>query len=165
LTPPPDLTHCELRWLPLHLHVPSECLLGNRSGHRPSSEKLHGRPWWSVHHGPCLMWSELMILVHGIFYSKINPQPKIKASFTKSPYFCHKSSHIPPIFQTAPLESKSISRYSPSHFLEIANRSLKFFSPYLCNRNSDFGDSHANILRITSSFISCIHNTCLLHID
>jgi hypothetical protein len=62
-------------------------------------------------------------------------------------------------------KSKNISKYTPSHFPEITNRSQKFFSPYLCNRNSDFGDSCAKFLRITHSFISCIHNTCLLHID
>jgi hypothetical protein len=36
---------------------------------------------------------------------------------------------------------------------------------YLCNRNSDFSDSHAKFLKNTSSFFQCIYNTCLLHID
>jgi hypothetical protein len=43
-----------------------------------------------------------------------------------------------------------------------------FFSTYLCNRNSDFGDSCATIFRITSYFILCIHLThvcCILLID
>jgi hypothetical protein len=40
---------------------------------------------------------------------------------------------------------------------EILVGPYNFFSPYLHNRNSDFGDSCTKILRITSSFILCIH--------
>jgi hypothetical protein len=60
---------------------------------------------------------------------------------------------------------KNKFQISPSHFPKITNRSLKSSSPYLFNRNSDFDDSHAKILKITSSFILCIHNASLLHID
>jgi hypothetical protein len=67
------------------------------------------------------------------------------------------------------------STNAPSHFSEITNRSMNFFSPYLCNRNSKFSDSFARTLGITPSFSLCIHLThvcyillidclCLLHV-
>jgi hypothetical protein len=89
---------------------------------------------------------------------------KIHTILQRTPFLYLKSSRSP-LFQTDAPKSERISRYSPSQFLEIINKSLKFFSPYLCNRNSDFDNSLGKILRITSSFISCIHNTCLLHIN
>jgi hypothetical protein len=49
--PPPKHATSELRRPPLHLPVPSERPLGDRSGRRPSSKELHGRPWWLVHQG------------------------------------------------------------------------------------------------------------------
>jgi hypothetical protein len=64
-----------------------------------------------------------------------------------------RSTEIP----TGTLEFKNISKNTPSHFPKITNRSLKLFWPYLHNRNSDFGDSYAKILRITSYFMLYIH--------
>jgi hypothetical protein len=49
-------------------------------------------------------------------------------------------------------EFENNSKYSPSHFQKITNKSPKFFSRYLCNHNSDFGDSCAKILRIFHLF-------------
>jgi hypothetical protein len=51
------------------------------------------------------------------------------------------------------------SRYTPSHYQKLQISPYNFLSSYLCNRNSDFGDSCAKILRIISSFILCIHLT------
>jgi hypothetical protein len=55
------------------------------------------------------------------------------------------------------LESKNNSKYSASHFQKLQIGPYNFFLPYLRNRNSDFGDSCAKILRITFSFILYIH--------
>jgi hypothetical protein len=68
-------------------------------------------------------------------------------------------------FQEDPPIFENNSRYSPSHFQKLQIGPYNFFSPYLCNCNSDFGDSCTKILKILHSFISWIHNTCLLHID
>jgi hypothetical protein len=95
-----------------------------------------------------------MNLIHRISYSK-KISTKIPCHFAKNPLYLSEiklqSTEIP----IRTLELKNIFKNTPSHFLEITNRSLKLFSPYLHNRNSDFGDFCAKILRITSSFILC----------
>jgi hypothetical protein len=105
-----------------------------------------------VHHGPVPLvvhewWAESIMFS----FRKINPHRKIPTNFVVSPLpFCEikpRSTN----FQEDPLIFESNSRYS-------------FFLPYICNRNSDFGDSCAKIFRIIQTFISCIHNTCLLHV-
>jgi hypothetical protein len=55
------------------------------------------------------------------------------------------------------LNFKNNSRYSPTHFQKLQKGPHNFYSSYLRNRNSDFGDSCFKILRITSYFIICIH--------
>jgi hypothetical protein len=67
--------------------------------------------------------------------------------------------------QEAPRIFKNNSRYTASHFKKLQIGPYNFFSPYLCSRNSKFSDSFTKILRITSSFILCIHLThvcCIL---
>jgi hypothetical protein len=95
--------------------------------------------------------------VHRIFPLKNKPQPKIQSSFAKIPlsFFVIKPQSTN--FQEDPLIFKNNSRYSHSHFQKLQIGSYNFFLPYLRNNNSDFSDSCAKILRISSSFILCIH--------
>jgi hypothetical protein len=99
------------------------------------------------------------------FHSKIIPKPKNPRHVAKRTLLLFEiklqSTKIP----NRTLKSKNISKYSPSHFLEIVDRSSKLFLLYLLHHNSDFDDSCAKFLRIIHSFISCIHNTCLSNID
>jgi hypothetical protein len=120
-----------------------------------------GPPWTMPCAGP---WP--MDRVHAFSHWKIFPKPKNPSHICSgAPVFVHIHPIVHKISRSPPWKLKIISRYSHSHFLVITNRSLKFLFPYLCNRNSDYGDSRVKILIITSSLISCIHNTCLLHID
>jgi hypothetical protein len=144
------------------LHFPH--LAKSRCGsERPLGQAL-GAPWpavvvdppWTV---PCAS-PQLVDRVHRISLYKINPH-----HFANTPMYLSKIKSQSTKFVNGTLESENISRFSPNHFPEIINRSLKFFSPYLYNRNFDFSDSRAKFLRITSSFLPCIYNTCLLHID
>jgi hypothetical protein len=93
--------------------------------------------------------------------------------WTKFMEFSIRKSIIPGILQRGPSVSlksscspqcskktlvfENNSGYSPSHFQKLQIGSYNFFLPYLCNSNSKSSDSCAKILRITSSFILCIH--------
>jgi hypothetical protein len=134
---------------------PSACT--PRVGKAPLCPLVHAA---SIHHGP-----EPHCPVHRIFCWRIIPKSINPCHFAKGPYSCSISTCSPQISMKTLRFSKKNPRYTPSHFLEITNKSPKLFSPYLCNHNSYFGDSCAKILRIFHSFISCIHNTCLLHIE
>jgi hypothetical protein len=80
----------------------------------------------------------------------------ILGKFVKRPLDFFVIKQQPPNFQEEPWFSKIILDIP---LPEITNRSSKFISPYLCNRNSDFGDFCAKILKITTSFILYIHLT------
>jgi hypothetical protein len=103
--------------------------------------------------------------VHVIFGLKIHPQPENQGSFTNNPLPFFTINPQSTNFHEDPLIFKNISRYRPSHFQKLQIGPYNFFSPYLCNRNSDFGYSCAKILKILQSFISCIDNSCLLRIE
>jgi hypothetical protein len=71
-------------------------------------------------------------------------------------------------FQEDPRIFKNNSRYTPSLYQKLQIDPYNFLLPYLGNRNSNFSDSCAKILRINSFFILCIHLThvyCILLID
>jgi hypothetical protein len=73
-----------------------------------------------------------------------------------------------PKFPTKPLVFEIFSKIPLATFQKFQIGPYNFLSPYLCNRNSDFGDYCVKIHRITSSFIICIHLThvcCILLID
>jgi hypothetical protein len=103
--------------------------------------------------------------VHAVSYWKINLKLENPRHFAKDPMHLSKIKPQSTEFPNRTLESENISRFSPSHFQEFQIGPYNFFSPYLCNLNSNFGDSCAKFLRIIHPFISCIYNTCLLHID
>jgi hypothetical protein len=79
---------------------------------------------------------------------------KITTILQRGPYLFAESSCSPP---NIPNRTPGIHKYfqiSPSHFPDITDRSLKLFSPYIFNRNSESCDSYAKILRITFSLSS-----------
>jgi hypothetical protein len=120
-----------------------------------------GPPWTrAAPPSPHVMDPVHRIFGWNIILKSINP-----CHFAKRPLFIFNINPQSTNFQGYPRIFENNSRYTPSHFPKITNKSPKFSSPYHCNRNSDFGDSCAKILRIFHSFISCIHNICLLHID
>jgi hypothetical protein len=94
---------------------------------------------------------------HKILHSKINPKINNPGKFGKRPLGFVVIKPQSMNCQEDPLIFKNNSRYSPSHFQKLQIGPYNFFSPYLRNCNSDFGDTCAKILRITSSFILCIH--------
>jgi hypothetical protein len=91
--------------------------------------------------------------VHMIFYSKINPQPKMLATLQITPCLSTESSRSLQKFQEDPWFLKINSSLVLATFQKLQKGPYNFFSPYLRNRNSDFGDSFGKILKITSSFI------------
>jgi hypothetical protein len=145
----------------------------------------HGEPTWpvptrsrhsgeppppplpTVHDGPAVRrgpWA--MSQVHAILLWKINPE-------LENPRYNYKEP--PALFQIRATVHKN-SKWNPwipkifpdtalATFQKFQLGPYNFFSPYLPNHNSDFNNSCAQILTIVLSFISCIHDTCLLHID
>jgi hypothetical protein len=99
------------------------------------------------------------------FLLENNSKTNNSSHLCKEPPFVTQKQATVHKFQRRPLVFKNKFQFSPIHFPKITNRSVKFFSPYLCNRNSDFDDSCSKFLRIIHSFILCICNTCLLHIN
>jgi hypothetical protein len=86
----------------------------------------------------------------------------------KSRNRCHFANKSKTNIQGDPRILENNSRYAPSHYQKLQIAPHNFVLPYLCHRNSDFGDYCAKILRITSSFILYVHLThvcCILLID
>jgi hypothetical protein len=179
LTPPRNLTASEYPRPPLPLPMLSVQSLGARSSPWPSSGELQ---WPAMVTGP--PWTELYWVhgsidpVHHLFNTKTNSEIQENSSFTNSPNLFQKPTCGPIFFigftlKHLPLFQITISIHqSPCKFtnkpLELSKFQFNppnFFRPYLFNRKSDFSDFHVKILRTTSSFIPCIHNTCLLHFD
>jgi hypothetical protein len=94
-----------------------------------------------------------------------NSKPNILASFSFRPLSFSTIILQSTNFQEDPWFSKIFLDIALATFQKFQIGPFNFFSSYLCNRNSNFGDSCAKFLRVIHSFISCIHNTCLLHID
>jgi hypothetical protein len=87
-----------------------------------------------------------------------NKYPTENAShFANNPCLYTESSRIPQKFQEDPWFLKINSNLALATFQKLQRGPHNLFSPYLHNHNSDFDDSCAKILRITSSFILCIH--------
>jgi hypothetical protein len=123
-----------------------------------------GGPWWTEPPAIHEPWTESTI----ISYCKIIPKLENPHHLANNPLplfiINPQSTHS----QEAPRIFKNNSKYTPSHFQKLQISPYNFLSPYLRNRSSDFGDSCAKILRITSPFIICIHLTrvcCILLID
>jgi hypothetical protein len=111
-------------------------------------------PRWTVRPGPD---PSRVDSVHWIIHCKIIRYSELfQRSCKKVPGLFVNQPAIQ-ILYLDPWSLKTNSRYTPSHYQKLQIGPYNFLSPYLCNRNSDFGDSCAKILRITSSFILCIH--------
>jgi hypothetical protein len=100
-------------------------------------------PWWNHGLATPARFTEPWTKSTTFSHWKIIPKPENSCHFTKKPLY---------LFDINPQ-----SRYSPSHFLKLQIGPYNFFLSYLCNRNSKSSDSCAKIIRITSSFILCIH--------
>jgi hypothetical protein len=111
-----------------------------------------GQQWRPVHGGPVSQWSK----------------NQLSWEFCKeAPRFLYNQAAVPK-FAGRPLVFEIFPKIPLATFQKFQIGPYNYFSPYLCNRNSDFGDSCSKILRITSSFILCIYLThvcCILLID
>jgi hypothetical protein len=106
-------------------------------------------------------WTESTI----ISYCKIIPKPENPHHLTNNPLYLSIIKSQSTFLLNRTLGFKKYSRLALATFQKLQIGPCNIFSSYLCNRNSDFGNSCAKILRIFHSFISCIRNTFLLHID
>jgi hypothetical protein len=131
-----------------------------RSRHRAPVPSVYttASSWWTARPGPSPSCEDLVHrIILGYFIdlaerSLDSWEINTRSRFLHSDAWCLKNN----------------SRYTPSHYQKLQIGPYNFLSPYLCNRNSDFGDSCAKILKITFSFISCNHIThvcCSLLID
>jgi hypothetical protein len=96
-------------------------------------------------------------LVHRIFHCKINTKINYPRKFAKRPLGCFVIKPQSTKILRRPLVFKIFPKMPVATFQKFQIGPYNFFSPYLRNRNSDFGTSCTKILRITSSFILCIH--------
>jgi hypothetical protein len=102
------------------------------------------------------------------FHSKINLKINYPGNFAKRPlgFFVIKPQSLK--FPRRPLVFEIFPKIPQATFQKFQIGPYNFFSPYLHNRNSNFGDSYAKILRITSCSILRVHLTqdcCILLID
>jgi hypothetical protein len=109
---------------------------------------------WTGH--PCVV-HQPMDRVHHLFPLETNSKTRKFLPLYKEALYLFDINPQSTDFQEAPQIFKNNSLYSPSHFQNLQIGPYNFFSPYLCNRNSKSSDSCGKILRITSSFILCIH--------
>jgi hypothetical protein len=114
----------------------------------------HLGPWWTRVAPP---GTRAVDPIHQIFYGKINLKINYREKFAKRPlgFFVIKQQSMKILRR--PLVFKIFPKIPQATFQKLQKGPRNFFSPYLCNRNFDFGDSCAKILRITSYFILCIH--------
>jgi hypothetical protein len=124
-------------------------------GRAPMSHRrgpIRDPPWTSAAHGP-----RMVDRVHHIFPLKKIPRRKIPTDFAVSPLPFYEIKPQSMKIPRRPLVFKNKIHFSHSHFPEIIKKSPQLLFAISSNRNSDFDDSCAKILRITSSFILCIH--------
>jgi hypothetical protein len=116
-----------------------------------------------IHAGPS-PWSQSMARgpTPHIFPLENNSKPNNPHDFAESPLYLFNIKSWPATFRTKPQKFKNNYRLTLATFQKLQIGLCNFLSPYLCNRNYDFIDSHAKMLRVTSSFILCIHLT-LVH--
>jgi hypothetical protein len=105
---------------------------------------------------------------HQIFRWKMKPKSRNPCHIAKRPLFLFNINPQSTNFKGHPRIFENNCRYTPSHNQKLQMGHYKLLSPYICIHNSYFGYSCTKILRITSSFILCIHLThvcCILLID
>jgi hypothetical protein len=168
LTTLPPCPRWDLRWTPVHPSLHCATFIGPPylgAAAQLSSVELCGRPWWSVHRGPCPMlvhelWTESTV----IFYWKINSKINYPEKFAKRPLSFFVIKPQPTKILRRPLVFEIFPKMPLATFQKFQIGPYNFFSIYLCNRNSDFGDSCAKILRITLFYLMHLltHVYCIL---
>jgi hypothetical protein len=95
--------------------------------------------------------------VHHLFPLENNSKTQKSLPLYKEALYLFDINPQSTYLQEAPRIFKNNSKYSPSHFQKLQIGPYNFFLSYLCNSDSKSSDSCVKILRITSSFILCIH--------